>query len=128
MKNMFLIVITLLIATECSEKEIKQQENSVYGTWQLIERFDGGSPTPNQNVENGEIITFSSENLYSNNSYQCDGTYSINNSIIEISIPCITSDLIKYSFSIENNELKLTSSPSTCDEGCYDKYKRILSE
>lgn len=128
MKNIYLILSVLFLFTGCNEEETKQQENSFYGTWQLIERFDGGSPTPNQNLENGEVITFSSENLYSNNSYQCDGTYSINNSIIEISIPCITSDLIKYSFSIENNELKLTSSPSTCDEGCYDKYKRILSE
>lgn len=128
MKNMFLILSIFFFITGCSEEEIKQEENSINGTWQLIERFDGGSPTPNQSVENGEIITFSSDNLYSNNSYQCDGNYSINNSIIEISVSCITTDLIKYSFNIENNELKLTSFPSTCDEGCYDKYKRILSE
>ena len=128
MKNMILILSMFFLITGCSEKETKQQETSIYGTWQLIERFDGGSPTPNQNIENGEIITFSSDNLYLNNSYQCDGNYSINNSIIEISVSCITAELIKYSFSIENNELKLTPFPSTCDEGCYDKYKRILSE
>jgi hypothetical protein len=128
MKNMFLLLSILFFITGCSEEKTEQQNNSIYGTWQLIERFDGGSPTPNQIVENGEIIVFSSDNSYSNNTYQCDGNYNINNSIIEISVLCITTDLIKYSFSIENNELKLTSFPSTCDEGCYDKYKRILSE
>lgn len=125
---MFLLLSILFFITGCSEEKTEQQNNSIYGTWQLIERFDGGSPTPNQIVENGEIIVFSSDNSYSNNTYQCDGNYNINNSIIEISVLCITTDLIKYSFSIENNELKLTSFPSTCDEGCYDKYKRILSE
>lgn len=128
MKNMYLILSIFFFITGCSEEEKKQQENSIYGTWQLIERFDGGSPTPNQSVENGEIITFSSDNSYSNNSYQCDGNYNINNSIIEVSVSCVTTDLIKYSFNIENDELKLTAFPSTCDEGCYDKYKRISSE
>ncbi|WOC40382.1 hypothetical protein [Polaribacter sp. HL-MS24] len=89
MKNMYLILSIFFIISSCSDEQTEQQENTIYGTWHLINRFDGGSPTPNQNFENGEIITFSSENLYSNNLYQCDGTYSINNSIIEISIPLL---------------------------------------
>jgi len=35
MKNMFLILITLLFTTGCSEEKTKQQENSIYGTWKL---------------------------------------------------------------------------------------------
>jgi len=128
MKNMFLILSIFFFITGCSEEETKSQENSIYGTWQLIERFDGGSPNPNQTIQNGEIITFSSQNIYSNDSYQCNGTYNFNNSILEISASCITADLLKYTFTIENSELKLTAYPTTCDEGCYDKYIRISSE
>lgn len=129
MKNMILILSMFFLFSGCDqEKQTEPQENSIYGTWQLIERIDGGSPIPNQNVENGEIIIFSIDNIYLKNLYQCDDNYSINNSIIEISVSCITIDLIKYSLNVENNELKLTPFPSTCDEGRYDKYKRILSE
>ena len=128
MKNMYLILSVLFLFTGCSEEETKQQENSIYGTWQLVERFDGGSPNPIQIIENGEILVFGQDNSYFNNSYQCNGTYNINNSIIEILAQCVSQDLIKFSYSLENNELKLTNSPSTCDEGCYDKYSKITSE
>jgi len=125
---MYLILSVFILFTGCNEEEVKQQENSLIGTWQLVERFDGGSPVPIQIIEEGEILVFGEDSSYSNNSYQCNGTYIINNSIIEISAQCVTQDLIKFSYSFENNALKLTGSPSTCDEGCYDKYIKIASE
>ncbi len=128
MKNMNLLLSIVLFIASCGEEEPQAQldTNSLYGTWQLIERFDGGSPIPNQTVQNGEVISFSSNNSYSNDSFECSGTYSFNSLIIELSVPCITTGLLKYYVNIENNILKLTDYPSTCDEGCYDKYKRIL--
>ncbi len=123
---MTLILAIFLFITGCSEEgTIQQQDNSIYGTWQLIERFDGGSPVPTQPISNGEIITFSNESIYSNDSYECNGVYNINDSIIEISVLCVTTESLNYSFIIENNELMLTDYPSACDEGCYDKYKRM---
>ena len=126
---MFLLFTFFFFASSCGEeKQPEQQENSIYGTWQLTERFEGGSLIPRQSVENGEIIIFSKNNSYSGSSFQCDGTYNINNEIIEIMIPCTTMDTIKYAYFLENSDLKLMPYPSTCDEGCYDKYKKISSE
>lgn len=128
MKNMFLILSIFLFITGCSEKEIKQQETSIYGTWQLIERFDGGSPNPIQTVVDGETVIFSKDSSYSNSSYPDNGTFIINNSIIEISIPNVTQDLMKFTYGVNNSELTLSSYPSTCDEGCYEKYIKLTSE
>lgn len=128
MKNMFLILVIFFFITSCSEEETKQQENYIYGTWQLIERFDGGSLTPIQAIENGEILILDKDGNYSNTSYSDSGTFNLNNSIIEISIPSVTQDLIKFTYGLGNNELTLSSYPSTCDEGCYDKYIRLTSE
>jgi hypothetical protein len=128
MKNMYLILTTFFLFTGCSEEKSKQQENSIYGTWKLIERFDGGSPIPIQTVENGEILILGNNGSYSNSSYSDNGTFILNNSIIEISIPNVTQDLIKFTYGLENNELTLSSYPSNCDEGCYDKYIKLTSE
>lgn len=117
----------VVIIEQQTEEHQVQQEDSILGTWQLFERFDGGSPNPNQSIENGEIITFWSDSLYSNSTYLCDGKYKIDNSYIEISVKCLTSDLLVYYYSIEKGTLILSDSPSTCDEGCYDKYKRIFA-
>lgn len=129
----FLQILILVITTSftsCNKNEENNinPENSIIGTWQLIERFDGGSPTPIQNIENGEIIEFNLDLTYSNNTFSCDGSYIINNSNIDILVPCISSDNLTYTFSFENKYLLMTSIPSTCDEGCYDKYKRLNSE
>ncbi len=58
MKNMILILSMFFLFTGC-EKKTKLQETSIYGTWQLIERFDGGSPKPIQAVQSGKTINFS---------------------------------------------------------------------
>jgi len=123
------VITTLLMSCNKNDENNINSEKSIIGTWQLIERFDGGSPTPIQNIENGEIIVFNPDLTYSNNTFSCDGSYIINNSnIIEILVPCISSDNLTYTFSFENGYLLMTSTPLACDEGCYDKYKRLNSE
>jgi hypothetical protein len=125
MKKMIILFSLLLTLSSCSEDDKEQvQENSIIGSWQLIERFDGGSPNPIQEVQNGKIISFNSEMIYTDNSIDCDGIYSLENSIINIDIPCLDITF-SYNFSFENEFLLLTDNPSNCDEGCYDKYKKI---
>ena len=52
-----LVVISLLGCSKNDENDIITND-SIIGQWQLIERFDGGSLEPIQNIENGEIIFF----------------------------------------------------------------------
>lgn len=125
MKTLILILSIFTLFTGCAKVEEIQTENSIYGTWKLIEQFDGGSLTPIRKIENGETIIFNSQNSFSNSSIQCEGNFGINNSIIEISFPCLSNGLFKYSYSVDATELKLSDFPSTCDEGCYKKYKKI---
>ena len=63
MKNMFLILSIFLFITGCSEEETKQQENSIYGQWNLIKYEPGLSPTENFNT--GQISwTFFQPTIY----------------------------------------------------------------
>ena len=40
MKNMYLILSVLFLFTGCNEEEAKKQEDtSIYGTWQLTQSF-----------------------------------------------------------------------------------------
>ncbi|MBC6427091.1 MAG: hypothetical protein GDA51_11655 [Ekhidna sp.] len=50
----------LLFVTGCGEDEPKQQLDtiSIFGTWQLVEKYDGGSLRPKQPVENGYLLSF----------------------------------------------------------------------
>lgn len=132
---MKVLQILILVATTSLSSCTKNNEydrptdDSIIGQWQLIERFDGGSPEPIQNIENGEIINFKSDFSYTNSNYPCDGSYLINSSdIIEVIIPCISSENLLFTYRFDNESLLLNSYPSTCDEGCYDKYKRLNSK
>ncbi|AZQ64946.1 hypothetical protein EI427_22230 [Flammeovirga pectinis] len=109
-----------------------ENENSIVGTWQRIQRYDGGSPDKLLEVEDGRIMSFSKDGKFSGELYQCDGAYKQSLSIISLTLPCRTesnsfaSDEIEYEYSLDNNELKITPVESTCIEGCYFIYIRIL--
>lgn len=124
MKNMFLILSILFLITGCSEEEAKQQESSIYGTWQLTKR-QHVLPSSIQIIENGEIITFTSSGSFNSDSYLCEGSYVIiDDFIIEVSFQC--RDEISFSYSSENNELILRRAFGF--EGGYDEYEKISSE
>ena len=57
-----------------------------------------------------------------------DGKFFIKGSIIDVSITELTPDTIKFVFSLKDNILNLSSFPSSCDEGCYDSYRRIADD
>lgn len=123
-----LILLLLTLLSNCSNKESEEPKtNTIIGKWQLIERFDGGSVAPFQSVENGEIISFDINSIYSNDTfYACDGSYTVKKEVINIHFPCINAGFdigLKYSF--KNTNLILSSTPTSCFEGCYDIYKRI---
>lgn len=89
-----LLIFTLLF-TGCNSDDPEGQENSIYGTWQLVQIFDGGSPPPRlHSVSHGSKIRFSITGevtspqgsssfpsrfvlCYSNTGDEAKGTYSL---------------------------------------------------
>jgi len=146
MKNMILLIGMLLTIAGCNkEEEIAQSETTIYGTWQLIEIFDGGSLEPNQKIQNGYLIGFSlNGNLVTTNqtmgcpmSYDSlKGNYLLtgvqNTNLLNMTYTCIELDdnklEISYYFGFDNGDLLLTEVESTCDEGCYNKFRKIAEE
>jgi hypothetical protein len=115
MKNMFLILSIFLFITGCSEEETKQQENSIYGQWNLIKYEPGLSPTENFNTGQISWTFFSTNNLQvqANNSVNTpplkttgEYNFSINGSRISI-------DDIEYDFSVNRNALIISDNPSS---------------
>lgn len=124
-KSYLLLFYILLGTFHACDKENLPQNDSLIGRWQLIERYDGGSPQPVQSVIDGKTVTFKTDkSLLDSFLPECPGTFSNDNSIITIDFDC-RDDLVKYSYRFEDEMLFFNSFPSTCIEGCYDKYKRI---
>ena len=124
MKNMTFILAILFFITGCSEEETKQQENSIYGTWQMKKR-QHVLPSSLQIIENGEIIIFKTDGKFYSDSYLCEGSYEdIGNSIIEVNFQC--NDKTSFSYSRENDVIVLHKAFGF--EGGYDEYNKITSE
>ena len=106
----------------CNNEDVRTgQEHDINGTWLLYQRFDGVGINP---VDNGKTLMFTKENRFIDSFLpDCEGIFSIENDTITIEKPC--KDLpIQYIFKFEGNNLILAEFPSTCDEGCYDIYKK----
>lgn len=58
----------------CNNDESNQQEDSIYGTWQLTKR-QHVLPSSTQIIENGEMITFSNDWSFDSDSYLCEGLF-----------------------------------------------------
>lgn len=147
MKNIFLTFFIFLLYIGCSEEEQTNQETSIYGTWQLIEVFDGGSIEPNQSIKDGYFTTIKSNSEFSttHQTIGCpidydvlDGNYQIypdgELKVMDINIPCSARDdgaiNPKYYFEIVDGFLILVPTPDVggCFEGCHEKFKKIASE
>lgn len=125
MKNLIIILSTVLSFSSCSQNDNnKIENNTLVGTWKLIERFDGGSVNPTQIIEGGKTIQFLEDDSFVDSSINCNGTFTTNNSELSINIPCETQTNLTYNYSFDNGNLLLTDTPSTCDEGCYNKFER----
>ena len=142
MKTMFLLFTFFFFASSCGEeKQPEPQENSIYGTWQLVEQWLGNVGDTSVNwseISDGKIIIFYRNNLfYSSTAKICStdpltsGRYKVvtndRYNFVEISLSCNEGEFNqKEVFSFENNYLIL-SPIDVCDEGCSFKFKKISS-
>lgn len=129
----------------CGEEE-PEQELSIFGTWQLVERYDGGSIIPNQAVEDGYLFTFES-NLQCTTTHptigcptnyeKLEGNFTISSldggKMVDIKLYCPALDdtdtipNMEYYYEFVDVYLVLTPTArvNTCSEGCYEKFKKI---
>ncbi len=132
MKFTILILSIFLSLTSCSDDEAKSQENSLLGTWKLIETYgsDGGSSPQWTTVNNGYSYSFNANNSLISNRFTCNGNYQENsNSNVHIQFNCTDSQFdLSYNYVIENGYLILTPSSANCDEGCGEKYQKVIEE
>ena len=141
---MFLILSIFLFITGCNEEETKQQENSIYGTWQLVEQWLGNVGDSSVNwtsVDNGYTMSLMRNNSFSSTEFtvcqnsENNGNFTLNQNtstnLIEISFNCNSTNnqLIRtYSYSLEDENLILSPYSNPCDEGCSYKFKKITIE
>ena len=137
-KSLYVILIVILI-TSCTQDDTPIND-SLFGKWQLIEKYDGGSPKPNQAVENGYIMNLNTDFTVSttNPTIGCPENYDHLNGTFEtttndkgkllsIELTCGNSSMnIEYYYGVDSKGfLVITPKESTCDEGCSSKFKRI---
>ncbi|SKB35215.1 hypothetical protein SAMN05660776_0640 [Salegentibacter holothuriorum] len=143
MKNIGLIFSIIITLASCSKSEQDNPtDNSINGTWQLIERTANntdGSPNAWEQVENGYKITFNEDFTYESeiNPTNCnevvESIYLLENeselNIIEITITCINPEISfqstdSYTFD-KNGHLILKPIEPVCPEGCAFKFRKI---
>jgi hypothetical protein len=148
MKNLFFLILPLLFVISCNEEKVEEElepidKDSLYGKWQLVEEWDGVMSDPYE-VEDGYYRTFNSDST-------CNISWSFKNcdnakcayilsgdnigEIMEIEYTChdngeteINSTVFRYE--LEDGFLKLTphEDVSTCDEGCWERFKKVANE
>ncbi|RUA35102.1 MAG: hypothetical protein DSY77_03445 [Bacteroidetes bacterium] len=130
----------------CQEEDLKQ-DSTIYGTWQLVEIYDGGSPKPNQSVKNGYQLTITSSGtaITTNQTIGCSSTYEqLNGSfsleqiddkeaiVFEFYCPELDNNIEDVEFYLEFNDDLLVLTPTnrvnTCFEGCEYEFKKIADE
>ena len=136
MKNMFLILTMLFLYTGCNEEDTKQQEKSIYGTWQLIEIYQsGGGSNPQWTAVNiGYTYTFKDDGTFSSTRFtECtSGTYKTSTNSITLDYSCDGFDTgiesppgtFVENYMFENNNLTLTPSYLNCVESCDYKFEK----
>lgn len=130
MKTIVLSFLCFISFFSCSDDENKPQENSIIGSWKLVEIYGSdGTDAHWTPIENGYTYSFTGSNTLISNRFQCNGTYSNQTDSITINFDCPENQFNgTYGISFENDNLILSSDPLDCDEGCAEKYKRVASE
>jgi len=129
MKNLIILVCLIVSLTACGQKEDVVQEPTLAGKWQLIKLVEIGAPVAGKvtTYDNGKTIVFKTNGNFTDITFHCEGTYSVENNKLNVSVPCSAADKnFQYKFSFENSEtLLLTQIPFVCDEGCYYVFKKL---
>lgn len=124
MKTQILIFSILFSFIACSSNEESLEEQTLLGNWKKTARFDGGSPSPLMDVENGNVISFSELGAYSDSLFpDCEGTYELMDDTFVVENLC-DRERSEYSYSFENGKLIIAFIPSSCIEECYDVYTK----
>ena len=114
-------VLTFALAIQSCDSD-NGPDTGLMGQWLLIQRYDGGGIDP---VNDGKTITFGEDTTFKDSFLpDCNGTFFLEKDTITINRPC-HDEPIRYLFSLDKNKLVLLNIPSSCDEGCYDIFKRI---
>lgn len=127
--NNIVIFTLFFIPLFSCNKDDGASTSNIKGTWQLIEIYssDGGSPGAWYPVENGYTYSFKDNDIITSNKFSCNGVYIFNSSVnINITFDCPEAgSLGDYDITFENGNLILTPNPTSCDEGCAEKFKRL---
>lgn len=127
----FLMLILLL--SSCGKNDIDgpfTDPDYIKGTWQLVERYtSSGGPVQWLSVTNGYTYTFSEDNVVITDQFECDGTYQFNAGRLTIDFNCPNQQFnLSYKIESEGNFMILSPDPSSCDEGCAEKFRRVITD
>lgn len=117
------------ISLSCSSDTSETQENSLIGTWKLVEVYEsnGGAQPSWKTVEDGFTYSFKENSLVTSSKFDCSGIYGIKSSqSFTIEFGCESGKMkgtLDYRF-VEGN-LILTPNPNTCIEGCDQKFTKV---
>lgn len=138
MKNLILLFSLILSFSSCSQnEEEKINDNSIFGTWKLIEVYssDGGSNPQWKPVVNGYTYTFNLDGTFTSNRFsECSiGKFELNNTTLTLKFDCIgfttgiesPEGTFIENFIKNNNEIILKPTYLNCIEGCGNKFQKI---
>ena len=139
MKNMFLILSIFFIISSCSDEQTEQQENSIYGTWQLVESFSHPpSGSGWSQVDDGFTLIVKSDNSFNSSQFSdcITGNISLTNNQIDLNYNCNgftqgfenPAGVFQYTYEFVDSKLELTPKNFSCFEGCKYKLIKITSE
>lgn len=132
------ILLVLILVSSCHNQDEQPINDSIFGVWQLVGRYDGGSVQPYQALENGYMITFKTDSTLTTEEPtlgcsvdQVDGSFQTRKvekgAELTMQLNCKDKELrLVFHYGIDAEGYLVTSpKESSCDEGCYTKFKRI---
>ena len=137
MKKLIFILTTLISLSSCDRNDPITQENSIYGTWKLVEIYgsDGGSNPKWTSVTIVYTYTFNENGSFTSSRFsECtSGTYTIENDKLILNFGCegfttgIESPQGTFieQMRFENGNLILKPTYLNCIEGCGWKFDKL---
>lgn len=137
MKPIVLVFISILLILSCNNDDDTQiNDNSIIGTWKLIEVYgNDGANGQWTDVDNGFTYTFKNDGSFTSTRFsEClYGTYVISESSLSLDFGCenfstgIESPEGTFieSYRFEEGKLYLSPTYLSCDEGCSYKFSKI---
>ena len=121
----FIVSITVFLLIGCSSQDDSAENQSIIGTWKLVEFYGGDGTQANWTPEDdGYTYTFREDNVLISDRYPCDeGTYELEGNQVEVYFDCSGSIInFIYEFEFINGYLIFTSG---CNEVCKEKFERV---